>query len=120
MTGDAHIVDTRSTWPRRRRLISLMGMMLTLRQYLKLLKTNIRLILERVNNRRTPYIAAPSAIVSFPIRQYAPSAGTRLTQVICVMYFNLPIPRNTSMEVYINEIMLPRSSAILRRKYRNR
>ena len=96
-----------------------MGTMITLRKSLGLITRNTHLILEKVNNRRTPYIAVPSAIFYFEIRQYSPSAGTRLTQVISVIYLNLPIPIKTPMELYLYEMMIPSSSARMRIKYRN-
>ena len=117
MTGGAWILKPISLPPIRRSSISLVGMMLTLSQYLGLLARHAILTPERVNIIILLSITAPSTIVSFEISQDVLITGTSLIPVIILMNFSLPILRRTWMDIYINAMMLPISYAWLRIKY---
>ena len=92
-------MKTRSPSPIRRRLISMVGLILTTIRYLAFLARNASLTPDRVNNRIPLAIAAPISSVSYARKQGTLEAGICITTVINEMHLIISIPRRTWTDV---------------------
>ena len=95
MTGGAQPMKTRIPSPIRRRLISLVGLILTTIRSLAFLARNASLTPDRVNNRIILSTVAPSDIICFERMQDTLRVVTRIATVIIVVHLTLPLIRST-------------------------